>query len=76
MKRTIALALIAAAGFAGTAQAITTSPSANDLHVIRNYAPQADLSDLTKSEANALLAIINSGGSEGSKTFKVRSMLQ
>lgn len=76
MKRIIATALIATAGFAGAASAMTEGPTANELHTIQNYAPNADLSNLTAAEADHLVAIIQSSNSEGSKRFQVRSLVQ
>ncbi|WP_136439859.1 hypothetical protein [Pacificoceanicola onchidii] len=76
MKRIIASALIATAGFAGAASAMTQSPTANELHTIQNYAPGADLSGLSAVKADQLVAIIQSSDSEGEKRFKVRSFLK
>ncbi|WP_425101660.1 hypothetical protein [Tropicibacter sp. S64] len=76
MKRTLAIALVAIAGFTGAANAMGNTPSAADLHTIQLYAPNADLSGLTSTKANQLLAVIQSGDSEGSKAFKVRTLLR
>lgn len=76
MKRIIATALIATAGFAGAASAMTEGPSANDLHSIQNYVPGADLSGLSGTEADQIVAVIQSGGSEGSKRLQIRSLLK
>ncbi|WGW05194.1 hypothetical protein [Tropicibacter oceani] len=76
MKRIIASSLVAIAAFAGAAQAMTSTPTAAQLHEIQTFAPQADLSGLSATEVNSILAVIHSGDSAGETRGKVLAMIK
>ncbi|MFZ7091716.1 hypothetical protein [Primorskyibacter sp. 2E233] len=74
MKRMIATAVLAIATTAGAAQAMTVNQA--DLNSIRNFAPQADLSNLTAQDVDVILSIIHSGDSEGDKSSRVKAWIR
>ena len=69
MKTLIASALIATAALTGAANA-TTVPSQ-----VKFYAPNADTSALTSSQALQLFMIVHGGDSESEKRGKIQHFL-
>ena len=73
MKRIIATALVAAAAFTGTAQAMV-SPTAVEGQ-ISTFAPNADLTGYSDAQLNALLTIVHGGDSESEKRNQIRAIV-
>ena len=68
MKKTFIIAAVALTAFAGAA-------SAGSVDQILNYAPNADLSALTKGEIVHILSEISGNQSEAETTASVRSLV-
>jgi len=73
MTRIIATALVAAAAFTGTAQAMV-SPTVVESQ-ISIYAPNADLDGVSNAKLNTLLSIVHSGDTESEKRSKIRALV-
>ncbi|MFW2545524.1 hypothetical protein ACN2XU_23090 [Primorskyibacter sp. 2E107] len=51
-------------------------PTQGQLHMIQLYAPQADLSSLSRKQTNMILSVIHSGRTEGRKNAMVKTFLR
>lgn len=74
MTRIIATALVAAAAFTGTANAMV-SPTTVESQ-ISVYAPNADLAGASDTTLNTLLSVLHSGDTESEKRLKIRAILR
>ncbi|WP_427875319.1 hypothetical protein [Pelagimonas varians] len=68
MKTLIASALIATAALTGAANASLSSD-------VQTYAPNADVSALTATEANMVVSILHSGNTESEKRSAIRKIV-
>jgi len=74
MKRITVIATIVFMVATNTVAAMSPATSVN-LSEIRSYAPNANLSSLTRSQIGSLMLIIHGGDSEGEKSRWVRAFL-
>ncbi|MGY3439038.1 MULTISPECIES: hypothetical protein [unclassified Marinovum] len=74
MKKIIAIAALAIAGTATLASATTLDTTANAA-AIHQYAPNADLSNLSDEKILAALSAASAGGSQGEIRTTVRALV-
>ena len=71
MKRTLAITAVALTALTGAASAMTSDAA---IAKIERFAPSVDAQSLTTLEVNALLSVINGGGTDSEKRATVQAL--
>ena len=73
MKRTLAITAVALTALTGAASAMTSDAA---IAKIERFAPSVDAQSLTNLEVNALLSVINGGGTDSEKRATVQALVK